>query len=218
MDKPKPKPHPKTVKEAIERVALSESFLRKAENHIKDILKDHIDLGSSEYKPITEDAVGNIAANLFEKISKGDTNDEWYRKAISSFGKPNCALTRYMYRSVGNHARTRFDRWSDVKKGARVRDVVPFDVDETDGSVEDWLSRQVGELPNSDVESVATKREVEQILQEMKLPNDIINIVLLKCDGLNYDEIAKTTGLTEDAVRMKLNRVKPNIAAVLSQL
>jgi DNA-directed RNA polymerase specialized sigma24 family protein len=95
---------------------------------------------------------------------------------------------------------------------------VPVDVEETDGSVEDWLSRQVSELPNSDVEAAATRREILEILQETKLPLDVINIILLKCDGLTYDKIAKTIGLTKDAIRMKLNRAKPDIAAVLAKI
>lgn len=218
MERTNTKPPPKSVEEAIGRIALSESFRHKAENHIKNILKNHIDLGSSEYKPIGEDAISDVTTNLFEKISKGDTQGEWYTNGVSSFGTANCALTRYMYRSVGNYARTRFDRWSDVKDGARVRDVVPVDVDETDGSVEDWLSRQVSELPYSDVESAAMRNEIEHILQKTKLPIDVINIVLLKCDNLTYDEIADTMGLTKDSIRMRLNRAKPDIAAVLSKL
>jgi RNA polymerase sigma factor (sigma-70 family) len=206
---------PKTIAEAIGMIALSNQFKGKTDKHIKDILKDHIDLGSSEYRLIREDAISTVVTFLLGKIAKGETDSEWYQEGVSSFGKKNCALTRYMYTSVGNYARTRFDRWSDAKAGARVRDVVPFDVETTDGGVEDWLSRKVAELPNSDVESDARKIEIKDLLQKLSLPTEVVSIVLLKCDGLTYGAIGKTLGLSQDAVRMKLNRAKPSIRTVL---
>jgi hypothetical protein len=216
---PKPKLKPKSVEEAIGFIGVSKSFNRKAENHVKDILKDHIDLGSTEYKPIREDAIGDVMDKMFGMIAKNQIDSEWYITGLTTYGTQNCAITRYMYRSVGNYARTRFDRWSDskpgVKGGARARDVVPVDVDETDGSVEDWLSRQVSELPNSDVESSATTRELSQILESASLPRDVINIILLKCDGQNFEGIGNILGLSKDAIRMKINRVKPAITALL---
>jgi DNA-directed RNA polymerase specialized sigma24 family protein len=213
---------PKSVKEAIGLIATSDSFNKKAESLIKDILKDHIHLGSSEYTPIREDAIGEVVKKMLIMIDKSETDSEWYTTALETFNTPNCAITRYMYKSVGNYARTRFDRWSDSKPdgkgGARARDVVPVDVDETDGSVEDWISRQAGALSGNDVELSATKTELTQILQNANLPSDVLNIVLLKCEGQTNEEIGNTLGLSKDAIRMKINRAKPAMAGLVERI
>jgi DNA-directed RNA polymerase specialized sigma24 family protein len=210
---------PKSIEEAIGLIGTSRSFRQKADNHVRDILRDHIDLASTEYKPIREDAISDVMEKMFGMIAKSQIDSEWYTTGLITFNKPNCALTRYMYRSVGNYARTRFDRWSDRKPdgkgGARARSVVPADVDETDGSVEDWLSRQVSELPNSDIEKSATQQELSQILESASLPSDVVNIVLLKCDGHTFEDIGVKLGLSKDAIRMKLNRAKPIISKAL---
>jgi DNA-directed RNA polymerase specialized sigma24 family protein len=215
------KKQPKSVEEAIGFVGTSKSFMNKADKLVKDILKDHIDLGSSEYKPIREDAIGEVMEKMFEMIAKGQTDSEWYTTGLSKYGMPNCVLTPYMYKSVGNYARTRFDRWSDIKPGktggARARNVVPFDVDETDGSVEDWISTKVSELPNSDIEKAASQKKLSQILEATSLPNDIISIIMYKCDNFTFEEIGDKMGLSKDAIRMKLNRAKPILSSVLER-
>jgi len=156
---------------------------------------------------------------MFEMIDKGQTDSEWYTTGLATYGTTKCVLTPYIYKSVGNYARTRFDRWSDIKPaktgGARARHVVPFDVDETDGSEEDWRSRQVSELPNSDIEKTIAQRELIQILEGKGLPSDVISIIMLKCDDLTFEKIGEKLGLSKDAIRMKLNRAKPTLSSAL---
>ena len=192
---------PKSIEEAVSLVAISNSFKKKSNRLIKDVLKDHINEGSTEYKQITEDAISEVSTKMLEKAATLPVESPWFTDGLATFGTPNCLITPYMYKGVANYARTRSKRWSDVSDkgegGARAREVFPNGKathlrDETDLS--------------------DTDDQIIKILQAAALPQDIITIVMMRCSNANYEDIGQELGLSKDAVRMKMNRAKKLIS------
>lgn len=208
---------PSSVAEAIGLVATSSSFNRKSEKLIRKILGSHINAESTEYTQITEDAISEVSTKMFEQIASGPIDEEWYLSALETYGESDCTVTRYMYKSVGNYAKTRHKRWSMDEKtgklGVRAREVYSVSSDdETERSFEDWLMSKVGELNENGVEKNATQFTLTEILKHASIPSDVIDMILLKCEGEKYKVIGAKFGLSEDAVRMRLKRVRAALA------
>lgn len=204
---------PKSIEEAVSLVAMSKSFRKKSNRLIKDVLKDHINEGSTEYKQITEDAISEVSTNMLEKAANHPVESAWFTDGLSNFGTPNCLITPYMYKGVANYARTRSKRWSDISKGseggARAREVFPNGNgnSENDYDFENWLIGKATHL-KTEADLSDTNEQVIKILQVASLPQDIITIVMMRCDNAKYEDIGQTLGLSKDAVRMKMNRAK----------
>ena len=208
---------PSSVAEAIGLVAVSSAFNRKSEKLIRRILGSHINAESTEYTQITEDAISEVSTKMFGKIANGPIDEEWYLSALDTFGKSSCTVTRYMYKSVGYYAKTRNKRWSmdaeTGKLGVRAREVYSVSSEyETERSFEDWLMSKVGERDESGVENNATQLPLTEILKRASIPSDIIDMILLKCEGETNKDIGAKFGLSEDAVRMRLKRTRAALA------
>ncbi|RUO36941.1 hypothetical protein CWE13_08840 [Aliidiomarina shirensis] len=209
---------PSSIAEAISLISISEAFNRKSERLIKRIFRSHIDVGSTEYKQITEDAISDVSTSLLEMASREPISEEWYLLGLETYGTPRCTLTPYMYRGVGYYAKTRFKRWSvnakSGKVGVRAREVFPINSgdSDTESNFDDWLANKIGELYKQDVETAATQPQLTEILEDASIPNDVIEMILLRCDGETFEAIGDKVGLSKDAVRMRLNRVKESLS------
>lgn len=208
---------PKSIEEAVSLVALSISFRKKSNRLIKDVLKDHINEGSTEYKQITEDAISEVSTKMLERAATLPVESPWFTDGLSTFGTPNCLITPYMYKGVANYARTRSKRWSDVSHkgegGARAREVFPngYDDSENEYDFENWLVGKATHL-RDETDLSDTDDQIIKILQAVALPQDIITIVMMRCSNANYEDIGQELGLSKDAVRMKMNRAKKLIS------
>lgn len=158
------------------------------------------------------------STNMFEMAANGPIDKPWYRLGLDTYGTAQCAITRYMYKGIGNYARTRFKRWSinqDTGKVAvRAREIysVGFDDSENEISFDEWLTAKLGDRNNSDIETDATQPSLTEILKSESIAEDVIEMILLRCEGNTNEEIGKLFGLSEDAVRMRLKRVRAALA------
>lgn len=209
---------PKSIEDAIALISIDESFNVKAEYLIKSILKSHINYGSSEYKSIREDAVNEVTTNLLEMINAGDVEHEWYKSALDTYGTSNCALTRYIYSSVKNYAKVRYDRWTTSKGGIRGRVIMPNHSENKNNNFEQWLCAEMADLPNNYLSEEDPGFDIDDLLNSAFLSREVIQILRLRSEGHTFEEIGQTLCINRDSARMKFNRAKPIIIKLLARL
>ena len=209
----------RSLEDAIAQVSVKPSFVSLAKGMVGNRLSAFLK-GASESTQIAEDAIGHSVERLLRIVKRKGHRWDLHQQAIDTFGTQDCLVTRYLVRCVGNYLAERQRFWGINKEtgklGYKARAVQPpMSDDGSQISQDAWLTSllQESRAESHDIED--RLREIELALAKANLPEDIIQLVIMRGEWKTCAEIAEETGKTKDAVRMQLNRAKKELLRAL---
>ncbi|NVJ64762.1 MAG: sigma-70 family RNA polymerase sigma factor [Flavobacteriaceae bacterium] len=210
---------PTTVEDAAALISIDEGFIKKTEALVRNNLGSHIK-SSNVYFEIASEARADAVEKLLTIIKRKGKDWPLYEQALSSYGKDDCLITRYLYTSVRRYTTTRQYYWGkDPETGVpryKARATGPSTRDLDNGQTnDDWLEILIE--ANSSKQKALDQQlaEVVQVLRDSSIPSELLEIVKMRGEGKTYPEIAEHMGMTKDSVRMKMNRAKTMLTELL---
>ena len=209
----------RSLEDAIAQVSIKPSFVSLAKGMVGNRLSAFLK-GSSESTQIAEDAIGHSVERLLRIVKRKGHRWDLHQQAIDTYGTQDCLVTRYLVRCVGNYLAERQRFWGINKEtgklGYKARAVQPpMSDDGSQISQDAWLTSLLEESGTEDHDIVDSLREIEVVLTKANLPQDVIDLVVMRGQGMTFVEISEKVGKNKDALRQQLKRAEDKIDRAL---
>lgn len=212
--------NPNSFDEAVAMVSLNPKLIKMTQALVRKHLGAHIK-ASNEYYEIAEDAIGSSVERILKIAERKGVHWEMRQEILSSFNTNNCLATKYLTQSIKRYITKRKFFWGvDKQTGAprfKARQTMPSLKDDDELTKDEWLETLLNQRHQENLNVEEHLEVIKSSLESANIPKDIIDLISMRGEGMTYPEIADKTAQSKDAIRMKLNRVKPSLMLALNE-